>query len=312
VNGTRPGTGLLAALCLGAVGAVSGQEAAAPLEESKRALQQLRKEQGAPAPQATLREAAPVIRAPEIASPGSAGTPPPQLAREKAARQARAQRDWLADGVRSLERDRQGGSRTADGEDAWDGASEEIDPADPDYLLKAYQRREREAQHAGAPERDREQTPPPALADPLEPFLREWLKGSPVEALALGARRPAGPEMPGSDPRRDEASLLPPQLPPATPGGAPGAWSLPGETRSTGENPFLQALAPVALPGGGGAGEARVPGSLPGLEVAVPAAAGPRIAPIPAPPPPVVPRERKPPPSPLQENEKYFPQQRKF
>lgn len=311
---TRLGARLLAALVLGAFGPVAGQEADAPLEESKRALQQMRKEQGTPAPAGALREAAPVIRGPEIKSPGPSVPPPSgKRPREQTERQSRAQREWLADGVRGLERERRGTAGLV-GEGEADAEEGELDPSDPDFLLKAYQRQEREGRTAGSTAPDRERAPPPApAADPMEPFLRDWLKGSPVEALVLGARRSSEAARLGTEERRTETSLGgPTSAPIAERTAPPSAWSLAGESRGAGENPFLQILTPVAQPAAAGGPASPLPGLSPMLELPGASSAGPRLPPPVAEPAPVGPRERKPPPSPLQENEKYFPQQRKF
>lgn len=316
----RPGACVVAALVLGAGGWARGQEAAVPLEESKRSLQEMRKERAAPAPSGSLREAAPAIQAPDIVRSQGAAVSPPPRSREDAARQVRARREWLADGVRSLETGR-GRELSLLGEGEAADPDEKIDPADPNYLLKVYEREARasregrESRSSAAPEREQHQASASPPVDPLEPFLREWLRGSPVESVALGARASAAPGVPSSvrgEPVGVNSSGPTWQPPTAERSPVPGASSLGGGNRLGGENPFLQGLAPVNTRDPGLAVAPGGPLSPGGLDL--PASVRPAAAPAPSPAPPAraAPPDRRPPPSPLQENEKYFPQQRKF
>jgi len=314
---------LAGALLLGAGGVVRAQQAgapagprgtaadAAPLEESKKALRQLQKDQaqGRTDP-GGLRDAFPSISAPDLGSAAGAPMPPvtPDRRREEetARRQRAAQQNWLVDGVRRLE-GKGSGSAGADEEDD----EEAIEASDPDYLLKAYLKEQRTAEAA----RDKEEKDGAGGAvDPMTPFLRDWLSGSPVEQTVLsGLAGNAGRTAAAGSPAAGEPAYSVAPIPGGVGTGGRAHEPLPHLPGAPDrrENPFLQGLdlggLPLAHPA---TSQAPLPGLSPVAPpppAATPAVSAPVEVPLPS-----RGTDRRPPPSPLKENEKYFPQQKKF
>lgn len=305
---------LVGALLVGA-GSCARAEEAAPLQESKQVLRQLQKEQAqrAATPDG-VKGALPQIDAPDMSNAAGGLPAPPMPAQkrreEEAARKRPADRNWLVEGMLRLE----GKSPTAVVPGAEEEDDETLDASDPDFLLKTYIREQR-ARTEGESRQARERPPADPAADPMAPFLQQWLSGSPVEKLALGTAAGSGAGTRGTVPPPG-GPLGAPDAGRAVelftaPGGADPGSVLPGAGRAA-ENPFLRGLEL-----GGAADPSGWRSPVP--DVSVPAVA-PR-PPVPLPPvhqprPEVAPgaraTDRKPPPSALKENEKYFPQQKKF
>lgn len=314
---SRPRALAIGALLIGAGGTVRAEESAAPLQESKQALRQLQKEQGQRATEGAggLRGALPSINAPDLSGQGSepvVPSSPRQQQQDDAARKQRAERNWLVDGMLRLEGKRPD-SLLASEEDE----EEKIDPSDPDFLLKTYMKEQRARKEIEKRE-PRDAAHANAAADPMAPFLREWLSGSPVEKAALGelANSPAGSSNSMGAAFPGERSTLP--LSGVDQGGPAGERflsspeTIPGGGESAAANPFLQGLELGSLPGAGG-GPANLPGNAPSPGPPPPVTRpAPVVNPPPELPPPARQNDRKPPPSPLKENEKFFPQQKKF
>lgn len=314
---------LAGALLLGAGVAAWAQaggqgDSGAPLEETKKALRQLQKEQahGKAAVAGQTGTALPTIAAPDIAAATAAGLPAMTGERrrrddEALRRKREAQSNWLVDGMLRLEGKKADGTPTALTEDQ----EEPIEASDPDYLLKTYLKEQRASEDAKTKGEERNALANPP-ADPMAPFLREWLSGSPVEKTALAGFGASGkgpsPDTPGGSPVEFLGSS--PLV--SNSGGGSGVGI--GESgisrelaQSSGSapNPFLQGLDLGNLPRPGSA-QSDVPasGAAPAPVASNP---GPVFSPLPEP---VQgrPAERRPPPSALKENEKYFPQQKRF
>lgn len=294
-------------------------DSGAPLEETRKALRQLQKEQaqGRVPVDGKSRGVLPTIEAPDIAAATAAGfpavTPERDRNEDEALRRKReAQSNWLVDGMLRLEGKNADGTPTALSEE---DQEKPVDGSDPDFLLKTYLKEQRAAEEAKAKGQDKDAlaTPP---ADPMAPFLREWLRGSPVEKTAL-----AGLGASGKGPSSEFSGANPIELLGGSPAG-PGSAGTPGggigdsdigrelgRLPDAGQNPFLQGLDLNPLPASGSTLQ-----NLPGSNVSPPPVAGNPAPVVSTLPEPIQNRaaERRPPPSALKENEKYFPQQKKF
>jgi len=308
-----------AVLGAGLAGWVGAQESSAPLSETKQQLKALQKDRAAQQSgmaAGKLSDALPGSGAlPQITTPEAPPPRPPERTDE--AKQKRAGQNWLLDGVNELSRTKSDrNARTATGrrgeteEDTAAGAAP-LDPADPDYFLRVYER-ERAAQLA---RREEQQLAAQAAggsaagtAQPnaMAPFLEQWLAGSPVrdivrEGANLNRRAtPAGggeltrsgaPESAPSDPRPafEIADRVAPVA--ATP------------ARSD-TNPFLQALGLSTAPVGPSA--ARNSSTVLPPPPAPARAAESTVLPAPTPEP------LRRPPNVTDESRKYFPQLKKF
>ena len=299
----RPGA-TLALLLLAAGAAGAAEPEAAPLENSKQALKALQADQAAKNSAVTagkLTDALPAIDAP---APGSStlefapAKKPETETKEKGDRP----KNWLLDGVDKLERSAKAKGRPADAAKkdvtAGDETEDNPDSSDPDYLLKVYTKQRQEADVKAAETR----TAAATHNDPFAPFLQDWLGNSPARGkffddfthkgdTPAGLAIASGPSGPGSNPVLAAAS---------DDNHGPAAGAAP--------NPYLQNLD---LPGA--AGPAAGPNNQPAT---VPAASGvpampPATAPL-DPPPAVQPVEKRPALLVPSDNEKYFPQQKKF
>ena len=301
--------GLAALLLLGAATALgAADDPKAPLADTSQQIQQLKKQEndaktGAPSAslQAVLpglqasvqgREALPVGDVP-LAKPAD---------KEKVRRQAK--KNWLVDTYDQL--DPKADHRKA--LDLWSrespvagGEKAETSDVDDSDLLTLFRNDAKE------PTRSDENPHKPLAsptADPLAPFLREWLGQSPVRDAVLSTLAPgesagiaaAGPSGGGANVAAPMNSLSV---------GNPHAGSPAKE-----ENPFLAALALPTLESAAGAPPpAPMPEPLPQLDkLGTPgplAPSGPAAAPA---------KEdwRKPPPSATDDDRKYFPQLKRF
>ncbi|MDI1248248.1 MAG: hypothetical protein PSV13_05130 [Lacunisphaera sp.] len=178
----RPVTLILLLLVATAAGA-DGQQGGAPLETSKKALQELQADQATKSdlnatgksiadglPQ--LRTPAPGVVAPEQGQPGNRRAGDNDLKKKKA-----GQANWLLDGVDKLGREtkdrRQAGRDSRN--DLPADEEEKPDSSDPDYVLKLYAQQKKEAE-----EKTEARQVTRTRTDPIAPFLQDWLGNSPV------------------------------------------------------------------------------------------------------------------------------------
>ncbi len=155
-------------------------EPAAPLENSKQELKALRKDQsgqGIDAPTGNVRDVMPQLQAP--ASPAMS-VEPPVPRKSDSTQDMDAQRNWLLDGVARLKREDESKSGFA----AKDSDGEKAPPGQngPNDLLHLYEKQQRIA-NADARAKHR----PSDRKDPLTPFLQEWLADSPVRGRFFDA-----------------------------------------------------------------------------------------------------------------------------
>ena len=313
----RGSVAALAALAVATI--VPAAPADAPLAETKQQLQRLQKDRaaektGAAAPSAGLRDAIPT---PSLTPPLELPAPRRVEDREKDAKaKSDARRNWLVDGYDRLKDRRTDPLAARRGADAVGGEADKeapLDPADPDYFLRVYERQRaetiarQEAQRVAGGENRPDIGPG---SDAFAPLLREWLAGSPVRGVlqdvaGLGRDTPAAGSAPG---------VVAPDAGRSARGGGESAFRADasaatggGPTRGAPEaNPFVQALGLPAPTGVGNApdlsspvaGLAPPPGAIPAARAAEPEAPRPET------------RQARPPPA--QDAKKYFPQLKKF
>lgn len=278
--------------------AFAAEDPNAPLANTKAQLQALKKDTAA---QTADAPDSPKLNLPSLASPTSElelPRPPRDDAKEK---KGAGQKDWLLDGFDKLNRKRPpSAAKRGDGKSR--AEDQPLDPNDPDYFLRLYekQRAERDAAQMDVRGPSTNEKPD-ATADPFAPFMRQWLANSPVrDVLQDGTTEPTGID-PGlsSVTTNYQASAASPNALTSEP------------VRSNGRpNPFVQASGLPAL-------ESGQP-----TAVRPPAANGTGNLTPPAPPAPAdsiynlperpkadLKRALPPPPS---EDKKYFPQLKKF
>ncbi len=278
-----------AAFPLLAAAALAAAQDTAPLAESKRALQSLQKDRAAEKAKADeglrLGDALPTVPNPAAEAP-----PPAPAAPRKPEREERPARNWLVDGYERL------GATPGEG-----GEEVPLDPRDPEYFLRVYERQRAAADlarrlDAGA------RGGAPGAAGTMRPFLQEWLAGSPVQGALrdiVGGTGAAGGE--GDDSARAGGPLRAREAGRPASSLGPGAGAAPGAAGSPPPNPFIAALG-LDRPAVGPAPPVVVPpvAAAPGTSTAWPAAEPPKLAP------------RRPPSRPEDDAKKYFPQLRKF
>jgi len=292
-------------LLLAATAAGAAEQGGAPLEASKKALQELQTDQTAK-PEANITGNKPPNALPQ------SQVPPPAAMQDFGNRRTNekdlkknkdGQANWLLDGVEKLGRDAK--NRNPRGRDNRRDLPEdeeaEPDSSDPDYMLKLYARQKKESA-----EKTEVRQSTKARTDPIAPFLQEWLGNSPVRgkffdeyvrksdagpgaALSTGpAERVSGQGLDYPvrfEDRRVAGSATPPPNPYLDGFDPPRPFAESG-SRSIGQSP----VAPMTF--GSPAGSPQLP------------AAGPNPVARPA--------EKKPPLLAPSDNEKYFPQQKKF
>jgi hypothetical protein len=290
---------------LAAIVGGAAEQGGAPLEASKKALRELQ------ADQATKPDVNSTGHKPSDGLP-QAQVPPPAAMQDFGSRRTNEKElqkkkdrpaNWLLDGVDKLGRDAR--DRKSPGRDNRRDLPEdeeaEPDSSDPDYMLKLYARQKKESA-----EKTEARQATKARPDPIAPFLQEWLGNSPVRGKFFdeyvrksdagpGAGSPTGPAERVSGQsldhfvRLEDRRVAGPAVPQSNPYlagfDAPRPFAE-SESRSMGQSP----VAP--MPFGS-------PASLPQLPVAEP-----DQAPRPA--------DKKPLLLAPSDNEKYFPQQKKF
>lgn len=298
------------ALLLLAAGAGADEKpGGAPLESSKQALKSLQADQAAKSGDATagrltdglpqLSTPVPGAVTPDYSPTGEAMKKERELQRKRA-----AQKNWLLNGVEKLGRDPKGRTAPA-GEDRdvlpKDG-EDEADSSDPDDLLTLYTE-QKKAEDAKAEARQSTM----ARNDPIAPFLQGWLGNSPVRGKFFDefVRKPdtGGEAVTSLGPAESSLTRVAAGLAPADEGirGSAAATARP--------NPYLAGLELSALSDRGGGG--RIDPS-PGASLTLGGSGRTPAAPVGDADPPARPAEKKPSTLAPSDNEKYFPQQKKF
>ncbi|MDP2138944.1 MAG: hypothetical protein Q8J74_13920 [Candidatus Didemnitutus sp.] len=127
-------------------------------------------------------EVAPLRTAPVV-------TPPPPDRAQQATKLADARRNWLLAGFEQTEHPAVGTTPPERTGAAGKVSEEELDPADPNYFLKVYER-QRSVQLANRPERPSAAAGISTGQDPFAPLMQEWLAGSPVRETLNDILRP--------------------------------------------------------------------------------------------------------------------------
>lgn len=205
----------------------------APLANTKQQLQSLKKDEAA---QKAGTQGVAKFDLPALNTPGQElDLPAPKREEADAKSRAADRKNWLIEGYDKL--DKKSEAKRADGKASAD--EKPLDPSDPDYFLRLYER-QRAERDANTREFDRLQMNERSseAADPFAPFMNDWLANSPVrDALkdSLGHQATAAEMLPGAETVSSSASAAP-------------AAPVSGEAlRETGTNPFVQALGLPAL-----------------------------------------------------------------
>lgn len=302
---------------LGCAVSVGAQEAGAPLSNTKQQLQSLSKDQSTQKSGENsdlgLRNALPGITTPTPPMEFALPKPPGEERDAKDGRKRKDQKNWLLDGYDKLDRKRtgaQGGARGRD-EKLEELDEEPLDPKDPNYFLRVYEKQREETLAKQEEQKMRAEAASSATGnagnDAFAPFMKEWLAGSPLsDALrdSLSGSR-AAPSSIAIDTRPVPDGIRP--APRETTLNATGLLGG-GEAKGGGgptSNPFIHALGLSAM------AETKA------LEVQSPVAEPVVLPPRPATPELTLPERAKtepnfrPPPSPT-DDRKYFPQLKKF
>ncbi|MBA4137816.1 MAG: hypothetical protein C0518_10910 [Opitutus sp.] len=307
----RPGGIILLLVGCGAVW-LSAQEANAPLSNTRQQLQSLKKDQTAERAKTDspleLRGALPTLNTPGDTPPAAFD---PKVRRgdsdRDTQRKADARKNWLLDGVEKLDRKKNGVPREESDRD--DPDEKPLDPSDPDYFLRVYEKQRadnlaKQEQARGADSKSLGGAS--GSADAFAPFMQDWLAGSPVRDALKDVIGPDRGERPGlADSARADGIASG-----RTESGSLniGASSRQASADKKGEaavNPFLQALGLSSDMNGKGA-EIRAT-SAPPVFIPPPA---PR-AELTTPELPKAETRLRPPRSPA-DDRKYFPQLKKF
>ncbi|HLP26531.1 MAG TPA: hypothetical protein VK477_12695 [Acidobacteriota bacterium] len=292
---------LAAAAALGGAAlAFAADDPNAPLANTKAQLQALKRDTAA---QKADTPDGPKFNLPSLATPGSELelARPARDDREAKERKRNEQKDWLLEGFDKLDRKARptAGKR---GEEKTNEDEKPLDPNDPDYFLRLYERQRagRDAKQidvSGQPLNE----PKSDATDPFAPFMKDWLANSPVRDALRDVRTDL----------RESAAPLPESRAPshaADSGGGSIARELPQAGPMS--NPFVQALG-LPAPESGSPMDVRSPvaeaSSSP--PPAAPVASSNTIYSLPERPKTDLKQALPPPPS---EDKKYFPQLKKF
>jgi len=307
----RASSSVLGALLLAVVQVAGAAEDAAPLEATKKELQQLQNAQktkpGA-TPTEGLKLDAPALNL----STTETNTPQQWLSQKnkedrKREQQRKEAENWLVNGVNKLGHESTTGkgkeeAATADQTGQTDEhALGAPDTSDPQYLLKLFddQKKRPDAKQAEA----RLHATP--AADPFAPFLQSWLGTSPVRDQVL--------DQYSKKSEADGGALAPAGMPDYHATGASPVVTVAGREPAGGDkpNPYLielnAPLLPAKDPSGGAYSAPALDVSTLGPEASKPAATIAPLDPLPdlrAP-------AKGPPPGPA-DDKKYFPQLKKF
>lgn len=269
----------------------------APLANTKRQLESLKKDEAA---QKAGTQSGAKLDLPSLNTPGQELDLPPPKREGSETNNKSPEKNWLLDGYDKLERKR----ASADGKRGDDRVSRDekpLDPNDPNYFLRVYerQRAERDAKQLNV-NAAREHDLKSDAADPLAPFLKDWLANSPVREVL---KETIGSDASGGPAASEGAATTLESKPVANAIAAEGAKSV--------SNPYVQALGlPASEPPRSLAG-----GHSPAAPLSSPVAAPAPNAPastiygLPERPKPDLKHALPPPPA---EDKKYFPQLKKF
>ncbi|MBI2510523.1 MAG: hypothetical protein HYV96_00970 [Opitutae bacterium] len=278
----------------------------APLAHTKEQLQSLKKDEAA---RNAGTQSGAKLDLPALNTPGQElDLPAPKREDGDAKNGKRAgQKNWLLDGYDKLESKRAStgvGARRSDRKGSASADEKPLDPNDPDYFLRVYerQRAERDAKQLDARAPGRVGELKTAADDPFAPFMKDWLANSPVRDALKDAFRSEG----------TSEFAAPAVGPGATPAGSSPNAPTADAPRATAAatNPFVQALGLPAL-------EAPKPAETRAPPADVQNAPGAPPLPTPAstiydlPERPKVDLKQTLPPPPA-EDKKYFPQLKKF
>ena len=175
----RPAT--LALLLLAAATVGAEEQGGAPLEASKQALKALQADQTAKTGAATTGKLSDGL--PQLQTPVPGATPldfaPLQQSRadKELKKRKDGQKNWLLDGVDKLSREPKAKGRLAGNDKNAITIDDEENPdsSDPDYLLKLYAGQKKEADAKTVARQAS-----PSRSDPIAPFLQGWLGSSPA------------------------------------------------------------------------------------------------------------------------------------
>lgn len=289
----------VAALALASL-AGAADDPNAPLAEAKQQLQSLRKDDAA---QKAATPAGVKLDLPSLNTPDVNPAPSPARRETRAGQEKeKARRDWLVDGFNKLERRKPGTTSEAKEQMEREDAAKPLDPSDPDYFLRVYERQRAQSEakqlETGGPDA---KISGGSAVDPLASYMKEWLADSPVrdalkDALPADAtsRESATPGAPAEGPHGAVASAR--------------AADAHGASNAATTNPFVQALGlpPIDAPRSDESRSAPIEALPPARPANAPAAT---IYDLPERAKPDLKRALPPPPS---EDKKYFPQLKKF
>ncbi|MBX3735244.1 MAG: hypothetical protein KF715_01020 [Candidatus Didemnitutus sp.] len=228
----------VAALVTALASTAAADDPNAPLAEAKQQLQSLQRDEAA---QKAGTPSGVKLDLPSLNTPETNAPPTPPRREERAtSEKAKARRDWLVDGFNKLERRKPSAGGIAKESDLREDETKPLDPADPDYFLRVYERQRAQSE---ARQLDPNGIPDTKLAnsvtaDPFAPFLQDWLANSPVRD-ALKESLPADP---ASDRATTADGVGPgPSARIVTNAGSPSIDASAGMHSAAG-NPFIQAL----------------------------------------------------------------------
>ena len=172
---------LIPGLLVTTAASLAAQDGSAPLENSKAELRALSKDQATnrlDSAQAPLLGGLPSLteRLPS-ALPNEGALPAKSPSTQK--KQQEAARNWLLEGVGRLEKESSRNTKDTREQDGVE-VDEELDPADPNFILKSYAEQIKKAKTEKAETEEKQQSGAATQVDPLAPFLQGWLAGSPV------------------------------------------------------------------------------------------------------------------------------------
>ena len=172
--------GVLALVCLCAGTLSSAQEASAPLSTTRQQLQTLKKDQAAEKSGTNEAGFKSSLTSTEISGGLNLTTPTPAPEQDKSDKKD-TRRNWLVDGYEKLDPK---AAKARAGEKPED--EKPLDPKDPDYFLRVYERQRatneaKRLQLEKLSDPDRTDSGKTNAADAFAPFLASWLAGSPVK-----------------------------------------------------------------------------------------------------------------------------------
>ncbi len=186
---TRIGTAAVCGICAATM--LWAQESTTPLAAAKEQLRSLKKDQTAEATGLANPNLRSILPALEVAPPRTAPvvTPARPDPVQKASTLTDARRNWLLDGFEQTEHQAVGATPADRTGVTGEIAEEKLDPADPNYSFKVYERR-RSGRLADRQEKSSAAARIPNGQNPFAPLMQEWLAGSPVRETLDDILRP--------------------------------------------------------------------------------------------------------------------------